>query len=533
MNDEMLRGIASIVSACLFCIATFPLVGALQQGGYKNGTFWRWLKRKDNLHFNRLCVLALCLGLSATVTAFCFSFLGKRTALILSAIPFWGLTLAYCIIGTKYALKVPTRKTGRVKRLFVAYVFLTAVFAYAVIALLWLLAHINGSVLYGLIAYLPFALFPLCLPVLLAISNAVMSVFENARNAKFVKRAGQVLNERNIIRVAVVGSYGKTTVKNILKTILSEKYAVIETPESYNTPMGIAKTVFEKDFSEKEVFIAEMGARKSGDIEELCEMVRPNFAIFTGVCEQHIATFDCLENIWNEKKKILQTGAVSVCGEGLKTWGMDEFGGMESVTFIDGSAVKNLRLEATRTLFTLSLGDTDIAIDVPLLGENAVENIVLAATLAHKMGLSAAEIERGIQKIQPIPHRLQLIENGGVWILDDAYNGNPLGAERAIDALCRFEGRKCLVTPGIVECGILEESVNGALGRYIAKAGLDQVLLVGETLVTVMKNGYSEQGGDMEKLKILPTLQSAQDYLADWLQQGDAVLFLNDLPDVY
>ena len=149
------------------------------------------------------------------------------------------------------------------------------------------------------------------------------------------------------------------------------------------------------------------------------------------------------------------------------------------------------------------------------------------------MGLSVEEIERGIGKIQPIPHRLQVIENNGVWILDDAYNGNPIGAKRAIDALCRFEGRKCIVTPGIVECGILEESVNGTLGGQIANAQLDFVILVGETLVTAIKNGYIEQGGDAVALKIVPTLQAAQAVLADWLQQGDAVLFLNDLPDVY
>jgi len=533
MNDEVLRAIASVVSACLFGIATFPMLGAMQQSGYKNSGFWRWLKRKDNLQFNRLCVLALCLGLSATVTAFCFSFLGKRAALALSAIPFWGLTLAYCIVGTKYALKVPTKKTGRVKRLFVAYVFLTAVFAYAIIALLWLLAHLNGSLLYGLIAYLPFALFPLCLPVLLALSNSIMSVFENARNEKYVKRAGQVLNEHNLIRVAIVGSYGKTTVKNILKTLLAEKYEVLETPESYNTPMGIAKTVLEHDLEKKEVFIAEMGARKHGDIEELCALVKPDFAIFTGVCEQHIATFGGLENVWSEKKKILQTGATSVCGEGLKAWGAEEFGGLENVTFLDGSAVKNIHLGATHTTFTLSLGGKDIEIDVPLLGESGVENVALAATLAAKMGLSAEEIERGVRKIQPVPHRLQVLENNGVWILDDAYNGNPLGAKRAIDALCRFEGRKCIVTPGIVECGVLEESVNGTLGKQIANGNLDFVILVGETLVTVIKNGYIEQGGDVEKLKIVPTLQAAQALLGEWLQQGDAVLFLNDLPDVY
>lgn len=533
MDDVILRGIACLATAFLFCIATLPLLGALQQSGYKNGTFLRWLKNKDNLHYNRLCVLALCLGLSATVTSLCFSFLGTRAALAVSAIPFLGILLAFCAVGKKYGLKVPTRATGRCKRLFVVYFFVCAVIAYAWIALLWALIRWNSSAVYALIGYLPFALYPLCLPLFLTFANAISSVFENARNEKYCQRAGQVLNERQIMRVAIVGSYGKTSVKNIAKTILSEKYAVIETPESYNTPMGIAKTVFEADWQGKEVFLAEMGARKQGDIEELCTLVKPDFAIFTGVCEQHIATFGSIEGVWAEKKKILQTGATSVCGANLRQWAESEFGKSDTVTFLEKTTVRDLCCFATHTRFVLSIGGEEIEADIPLLGESAAENVALAAMLAWKMGLTVSEIRRGIEKLQPIAHRLQLLQENGVSIIDDAYNGNPIGAKRAIDALRRFEGRKCIVTPGLVECGVLETSVNATLGEQIANANLDRVVLVGETLISAVKTGYLDNGGEAEKLVVVPTLEAAQTLLRSWLQSGDAVLFLNDLPDVY
>ena len=117
--------------------------------------------------------------------------------------------------------------------------------------------------------------------------------------------------------------------------------------------------------------------------------------------------------------------------------------------------------------------------------------------------------------------------------MDDGYNCNPRGAKQAIAALSRFEGRKCIVTPGIVECGILQEDINGQLGADIAGANLDKIILVGDTLVGAVKEGYLSMGGAPEKLTTAKTLALAQEELSKWITAGDAVLFLNDLPDVY
>ncbi len=536
MNDVIVQLVAAFVCASLFCICTTKLLGAIQQSGYKNATFLRWLKRKDNLLYNRLCVLALCLVLAGTITALCFSFLGRTAALVISAVPYFILLLLFYYADTRYALKVETQRTGRVRRLFATYFVFTFGVAFGVIVVLHWLAVKNGSTLYGLIAYAPFAVMPLLLPWIFCLANAVASIFENARNAKFVKGAGQVLKESKTLKIGIVGSYGKTSVKNVLKTILAEKYTVIATPESYNTPIGIAKTVTSSEYSDKEVFIAEMGARKAGDIVELCEMVQPDYAIFTGICEQHIATFGSLENVWQEKSSIFRaTGLrLAVCGAGVRSYieRLDASIREKCVLPSDG-AVKNLVLGATKTEFTLCLETGEIEVCTRLLGKAAVENILLSALLAEKMGMTVEEIGRGIEKIEPIPHRLQLIENGGVYIIDDGYNCNPRGAEEGLEALGRFTGRKCVVTPGIVECGILEESVNMELGRKIAEIAPDRVILVGETLIGAVKQGYTSAQGNVERLVMVKTLSNAQEYLSEWLEPGDAVLFLNDLPDVY
>ncbi len=534
MDNFWARLSASVICAVIFCCMTYKTVGAMQQGGYKNRTFYRWLRRGDNMFFNRLAVLSLCLGLTTAVSSVAFSFLGRTWALLISALPFFTLLGVFFAVDLKYALKVPIKLTGRVYRLMSVYLLFTGVISYGFIALLSFLAMKNGSELYAIICYLPFAVMPMLLPFILCLANGVTRIFENARNAKFVKRAGQVLDETQIIRVGVVGSFGKTSVKNILKSILSERFDVVQTPESYNTPIGIAKTVFSENFSKKQVLIAEMGARKTGDIAELCALVKPDYAVFTGVCEQHISSFKNIENVFAEKSEIIKCGARVVCAESLREQVTERFGETaDNIVFALGEGITNLHLTATQTQFTLRLGEEEIEVQTSLLGYAGVENILLSATLAKEMGLTAEEIARGIQKIEVVPHRLQLTQSGGVYILDDAYNANPRGASEALVALSRFSGRKCVVTPGIVECGVLEEKINAVLGRKIAQERLDLVILVGDTLVGAVKKGYLENGGECSKLVVARSLEDAKQTLSEWVAPGDAVLFLNDLPDVY
>ncbi len=536
MTEMIERIIAAIVVSCVLCLSTVKMLGIMQQCGYRGKEYLRWLKRKDNLQMNRLSVLALCLALATAVTSLCFSFLGGNWGVVCSAVPFFLLLLGYWKADGKYALKVPVKRTGRLVRLFGIYYFFTALFAYVLIAVLAFLAKWNGSQLYALIAYVPVAILPITLPLWLYLANGVTGIFENARNKKFVKRAGQVLNETKITRVAVVGSYGKTSVKNILKTLLSEKYTVVETPASYNTPVGIAKTVFSPEFSEKQVFIAEMGARKAGDISELCALVQPDYALFTGVCAQHISTFGSVEKVFEEKSEVLRCGAKGVvCGEELRAQVEACCGGSidERILFAGASDLESVRIGLEKTAFTLLLNGERVEVETKLLGRSAAENIALAAKLCLAMGLTVEEIQAGIAKLEPTEHRLQLLENNGVFILDDGYNCNVRGAKVALEVLSTAAGRKCVVTPGIVEGGILEEALNGSLGEELAKLSPEKIILVGDTLVGAVKEGYEAAGGNMENIGVRRTLEEAQTELSAWVGEGDCVLFLNDLPDAY
>lgn len=536
MIDVGTKIATSIALTCLFYVATFKSLGILQQSGYHTNAFKRWVKRKDNMLVARLSHWALCSFFATAFVNAVGSPFGMEVATTLGFIVFMIFSIAYCIVDRKYALKVPVNVTNRFKRLSVGYFFVVACANYLTLSLLSFIAELIGNEVYSLFQFLPFTLMPFALPPLLGATNKILSPFEKANNKKHVHRAGKVLDKAKAIRIGIVGSYGKTSVKNILHALLHEKYSVIMTPESYNTPAGVAKTVNCLNVEETEIFIAEMGARRVGDVAELCELVKPDYAIFVGLCAQHMETFKTEENLINAKCEIVKgTKNVVVCGGALKGKILDYLTETDKkkCLFVDGVASEiTLEKDKTRFIYTMQNGEK-IEVETAMLGASAVENISIAIALAERLGLTKDELLQGIAKIKPVPHRLQLIESGGVYILDDAYNCSERSAKEAVEALKRFENKKIVVTPGIVEAGILEEKINAELGELLAKSDLDKVILVGETLVKSVSNGYQNANGDMEKLQIVSTLEKAKELLGDMLEEGDAVLFLNDLPDAY
>lgn len=533
MGNTILRIVSCISCSAALFAATNKLLGAMAQGGYDGGKFKRWLFRKDNLYYGRLCLLSLLCLLSSAVVALAFSFSGATVSRALSAIPYLLFLILFVVADKKYALKVPMKRTARVKRLAILYLFLTLVFSYAILAALYFFERLVGKDLYTLFAYAPYCFMPLAEPFILILSNAILSPFEKKRNTRFVLAEKEKLDNMPILRIAVTGSYGKTSVKNVLKTMLGEKYAVAATPESYNTPVGIAKTVQSGEIDGKDIFIAEAGARKRGDIRELCSIIRPDYGVLTGVCAQHIQSFGSLEEAEKEKSELVFAAQKAVfCGE-------EFYEKAKNSAYLDGVKEKcfppckaeNIDLYFDHTEFDLVLDGEPVRIRTSLLGKSGVENIALSAAVCLALGLSKEEIVRGASKVQSVPHRLQLTQSGGVYILDDGYNASEKSAKEAIAALLRHDGKKVVVTPGIVEGGVLESDLNENLGKELA--AVDYVVLIGETLVRAVKTGYLSAGGKEENIVIVPTLDQAKTVLAERLDEGDCVLFLNDLPDVY
>ncbi|MDE6274867.1 MAG: hypothetical protein K2L87_07480, partial [Clostridiales bacterium] len=141
---------------------------------------------------------------------------------------------------------------------------------------------------------------PFFFPALFALANNIVKIYDVPRNRRFMNKAAKALVESKCIKIGITGSFGKTSVKNMANTILSEKFKVIAPEASFNTPIGIARTVSEKGL-DCDVFLAEMGARRLGDIKDLCKMVNPEYGVITGICSQHLETFGTVENIVTEK----------------------------------------------------------------------------------------------------------------------------------------------------------------------------------------------------------------------------------------
>ncbi len=520
---------SGVIAGYLGFLCSTRMLAILQQERYSGKAFLRWYCRKNNLLPRRLNLLALALALLTALFGLCFSFLSVPFANLVSAIPFVGLFLLYDYSERRYALKVPLKNTPRAVRLGVCH--FVVIFAFTALVS-WALAAIAGAIdvrVVSLLRFLPLALLPLALPFLLAFSNLIMKGYEIPHGRKFVKRATAALDGSDCVKIGITGSCGKTTVKNLVAKILSEKYRVIATPASYNTPLGIASAINANGL-DCDVFIAEMGARKTGDIAELCDMVRPDYAIVTSVLPQHLETFGSVGAIAAEKG-VLAARAGKGCVIGETAFGAG-VSAANALVYGRDFAAEDVRLSTDGASFNLRLPSGGLRVQTALLGRHAAEDVAMAAALCFMLGMTAEEIAAGIGTIEQIPHRLQKSAGAnGLVILDDSYNSNVAGAANAVETLRLFDGKKAVITPGLVELGAIEEAENEKLGASFV--GLDRVILVGETLVLAVRKGYLNAGGDEDKLVVVPTLEKAAALVGQEFGEGDCVLFLNDLPDSY
>jgi UDP-N-acetylmuramoyl-tripeptide--D-alanyl-D-alanine ligase len=358
----------------------------------------------------------------------------------------------------------------------------------------------------------------------------------------YLRVANNKLNNTDVIRIGITGSYAKTTLKEMLKTILSQKYRVLATPRSYNTPLGIALSVKKLD-STHDVFIAEMGARSKGDIAALAKMVKPHYGVLTGVNNQHLETFRDIEVTKNTKYELFENlaeGGVAFFSSDndISVELSERFKGEKYMAGLNGLDnlvyATDIKTTPRGTVFTLNVkGEKPVTCSTVLLGRHSVKNICIASALAYKVGLSVEEIAVGIGRIQSIGHRLELLPNNkNIVIIDDSYNSNVDGIVAAMEVLQTFEGRKIVLTPGLVELGKMENLANFEMGKTLAKHA-DIVIVIGKQNAEMLVSGLIDGGMDRENIKFAKSLNKGNALLNELVKEGDVVLFENDLPDNY
>ena len=448
--------------------------------------------------------------------------------------------LLFMFTGEKKAKK-PLRYTPRMKRLYVAsmIVFLGLLLLFAGLG-----ARVEpetGKISWNaLFAFC--VIFPFLLPVWTALAGLLAWPVEKAISELYFRDAQKKLKSRpDLIRIGITGSWGKTSVKFILGTMLEEKYHTLVTPASYNTPMGVTRIIREKLEPGHRVFVAEMGARHVGDIREMCRLVRPQLGLLTSVGPQHLDTFKTVERVTKTKYELIQAlpkdGTAFFADDGgICRELYDKTRREKWITGLgDGEDLWAEDIRSTRegSQFTLCGKDFRLRCETELLGELNIRNILLCASVCLKLGLTLKQIARGISKLRPVEHRLQLIRNpGGLTVIDDAFNSNIRGAEQALKVLKDFPPRRIAVTPGMVELGEQERELNRKLGRLLAES-CDEVLPVGIKRSEAIVEGLREAGFPEERLHVVSSLEEARAWITANAKEGDTILFENDLPDNY
>ena len=374
------------------------------------------------------------------------------------------------------------------------------------------------------------------------IVNLVNKPMEKSINLHYTLDAKRILRACDgLVVIGVTGSYGKTSVKYYLNTLLRAKYNVLMTPESYNTPMGVVKTIRGSLKPTHEIFICEMGAKWVGDIKELCNIVHPHHGVITSIGPQHLETFKSLERVMKTKFELADAlpehGMLFLNGddENIRAHGCNRpyftytIGGRGNYTATDVS------VSDRGTTFTVTApnGERE-TYSTRLIGRHNVLNITGAIAVANQMGIPLADLKGQVRKLEGAPHRLELSEKNGVTIIDDAYNANPSGTKAALEALSLFDGYKILVTPGMVELGEQQEELNRVFGENAA-AVCDYVVLVGQKQAVPIAAGLKARAYPDEKMFVADTIQQALAHVYALTTDGrkKVILLENDLPDNY
>lgn len=542
-NQIIVYVVLSVVNGVLLLFSSLKFLLVLQQCGYWRKRYFKWLKSRETPYLSRLMLLCLLGFLFFCVLGTCFApVAGKEIASYVGFVSYFLFTLLYIKTESSVNAKVPLKKTKRLVRLLVTYIIFLVAVSFGIIVLLNYLAFIIGDEMVAILRYSLICAMPILAPYMLFTAYCINEPFEWALRTHHLNSAKRKLDKADVTRIGITGSFGKTSVKEILRTILSQKYRVLATPHSYNTPLGMALTVRNLD-STHDIFIAEMGARSKGDIKQLADLVKPKYGLLTGVNNQHLETFLSIENTKDTKFELFENlteGGAGFFSHDNKA-SEELFARYDGEKYFSGYSGEDNFVSATEivtdrngTQFILNIkGEQPVICTTVLLGKHSISNICLAAAVAYKIGMTVEEIALGINRIQSIGHRLELMPNNkGIVIIDDSYNSNIDGVDAAMEVLDMFEGRKIVVTPGLVELGKMENVANLEMGKTLAKHA-DAVIVIGKHNAQMLINGLIEGGMPRENIKFEKTLKRGNDTLNSMMQEGDVVLFENDLPDNY
>lgn len=551
----LLSFVFSAVAVRYHWIRARYFIHIFQQNGYKRNEYRRWLKE----HWDAK-VLPWELGLYNIFIFFTIlphkwlPYTFTRTAVTVALFVygfFWLGSVRRYRFGK---IKKPLVLTARVKRLLVPLVLLVvftpAFFTYAAYTgeVLFLNARImnyNPDILGFDVTLLVFGWVfnAILIPFWVLLAGRLAEPVEHRIQEGFKNQARAKLASMPQLKIiAITGSYGKTSTKFMVRDLLAERYSVCATPGSFNTPMGICKVINNDLQGHHQVLILEMGARYEGNIQELCDIARPHIAIVTNVGVAHLETFGSQETIAREKGTLVDnlpaggTAILNADDEYVSVMGENRSDITRLMTGLGAGEVRgsNISYSTKGTHLIVSSKDESEPFNIKLLGGHNVQNLLMAAAAGLHLGIRLKTMSLAARGIEPVEHRLELKQAGDFFVIDDAFNSNPVGARNAVEILSSFSGgKRIIITPGMVELGALEEQENRNFGEAIGMANLDSIILVGKERAKPILEGIRLSEGQEEKTRVVSSLFEANEYLRTIVGPGDVVLYENDLPDSY
>ncbi len=543
-----------IALAALWLLGTwlriYQLARFYQIEEYMSRRFFLWLRRAPHYLLPKRALTAW--------------FLGTAIAVVLGEAPNGALPLLIMFVAALFAvspareqeIKKPLVRTGRVNRMMAA-AAISAVLAGGasfVVAINAFEALETLRISPIAIATSGFILFLLA-PIWLTLGNLIMQPFESYRRRRYLSRARSVLNATKPRIIGITGSYGKTTTKDFLRDILSLRYRAYATPKSYNTLMGISLAINRDlvDDYRTEYFISEMGAYVPGEIDRICQLTPPDIAIVTEIGPQHLERFGSLENVMRAKYEIIKN--LKKDGVGVFNWDnafiremiakghpetrlsvsreldLDE-ARRQNLTWIATDAEESL--DGLRFTVTNVASGEQATLSTPVIGEHNITNLLLCVAVAFHEGIPLRDIAIRIGTLKPAESRLaRQTTASGITIINDAYSANPKGIVSALKALgMHKDGKRLLITPGMIELGDLQEGENRKLGVLACEYATD-IILIGKEQTKPVFEGIRSTGYDMARVQVYETLAESVAWYRQNLRANDTVLFLNDLPDTY
>lgn len=347
----------------------------------------------------------------------------------------------------------------------------------------------------------------LLLPLYLIMVKVLFDPIDIYLKKQIVQKAKKKLQGfSDLIIIGVAGSYGKTTVKDLLCHVLSKKYKVIKTELSKNTPLGIAEAI-DKITTDHQIFIVEMGEMYQGDVLEIAEFVNPKYGIITGINEQHLERFQTFDNIIATINELSAFVPDSGCmwGNGdceSTTQSLPQFSSAP-ISFFSNTSIDSQQYLQTGKQKIVYKGHV---IQSLFIADYYPSLVDVSFQIGKFFEMKELDIIEALESFEAVDRRMnpQYFKDINTLVIDDTYNGNMDGVKHAIQTLLRFPQRKVYVTAGLKELGAKEESSHVQLGKWLAES-VDEVWLVEKSVTPFIMKGLISKGFNTKNIKIFET----------------------------